>query len=324
MESARCPAHPDASLRPAVVTAGDRFWGHAGTFTYGQCPDCATWVLDPRPTAAEIGPFYAGYYNAEELGARRRKADKDGAAGALGFDRLRALDAVRRLGKLGAELGPGRRLLDAGCGLGAFARAMRDLTGIEVRGVDFDARCAAFAAEVFEVPVDVGVLAAQGYPEGAFDLVTSWHCLEHVHDPPAELAELARVTRPGGRLLLEVPTLSAIGRLFRGRWLFLQAPTHLYHFAPVALRALVERAGFEVEAVTRPWMPTELAGSVMMALGLHGFAPRVMFPRSGWRAAGWRVLLAALLPLDVVVTLVEALLGGAGVVRLVARRKEVA
>lgn len=321
MESSRCPAHPDAALRPVVRGAADRFWGQPGRFDYGACPVCATWALDPRPEPAELGAFYAGYYGDDEVALARRAYGDAPADAAIGVDRLRAQAVLGSLAKLGARIAPETRMLDVGCGLGGFLRAMRALGGVQVEGVDFDPRCAALAAELHGITVATGELAAQRYPDGAFDLVTSWHCLEHTYDPGAELAEMARITRPGGWLVVEVPTPGLLARVFRGRWFFLQAPTHLYHLTAPALAALFAAAGLSVERVERPWVPTELAGSVVMALGLRGFAPRLLFGVRGIGARLWRLLFFALLPLDLVVTGVQTLLGGGGVLRVHAKRR---
>jgi SAM-dependent methyltransferase len=45
----------------------------------------------------------------------------------------------------------------------------------------------------------------QGVPDGAFDFLTSSHCLEHLHDPVEGLANWFRVVRPGGYLVIVVP-----------------------------------------------------------------------------------------------------------------------
>lgn len=320
MERARCPLHPDAALEPAF-RADDRFWGFDGEFEYRRCPGCGTWVLDPRPEPGEMGRYYGGYYGEAELTALRRSFEKRKPEAAGGLDRLRALDTVKWLRRLGAELGPGVRALDAGCGLGGFARFLRDETGAEVRGVDFAPACRTFAGEVHGVEVDTGELAEQRYPDGHFDLVTSWHCLEHVYDPAAELAEMARITRPGGWLQIEVPTPTLLARIFRGRWLFLQPPTHLYHFRPAALRTLVERAGFEPVKVFRPWLPSELAGSLLLLAGVKGFVPKVLLPGRPLRHKLLTVAFGLLLTLDVPLTLLLALLGDAGVCRVIARRR---
>ncbi|MCB9526874.1 MAG: class I SAM-dependent methyltransferase [Myxococcales bacterium] len=321
MESSRCPVHPDAALRPVVRDAADRFWGQPGEFDYGACAVCGTWVLDPRPEPAALGAFYGGYYSDDEVALARRAYGAAPADAAIGVDKLRAQAVIASLGKLGARLGGETRLLDVGCGLGGFARAMRALAGVRAEGLDFDPRCAPLAAELHGLPVATGELRAQRYPDGAFDVVTSWHCLEHTYDPGAELREMARIVAPGGWLVVEVPTPGPLARLFRGRWFFLQAPTHLYHLTKPALGALFAEAGLVVERMERPWVPTELAGSLVMALGLHGFAPRLLFGVRGLAARLWRLLFFALMPLDLLVTGVQTLLGGGGVLRVHARRR---
>lgn len=320
MESSRCPVHPEAPLRPVVRGAADRFWGCAGRFDYGACANCGTWVLDPRPDPGELGAFYAGYYSDDEVALARRMYGAAAADAVVGVDGLRAQAVCTALAKLEDEVGPGTRVLDVGCGLGGFLRAMRALRGVAVEGVDFDARCAPIAAELHGIEVATGELREQRYGAGSFDVVTSWHCLEHTFDPAAELAEMARITRSGGRLVVEVPTPSVWARVFGGRWFFLQAPTHLLHLRPSALLALLAGSGWRVERVERPWVPTEFAGSVVMALGLSGFAPRLLFGVRGVRARLWQLLFFALMPLDLIVTGVQTLLGGGGVLRVYAKR----
>lgn len=313
--------HPDAALRPIVRGAADRFWGCEGRFDYAACAVCGTWVLDPRPAPTEIGAFYGGYYQDDEV-ALTQAAYADAAPDvAVGVDKLRADAVGKALDGLGAAVDGSTRLLDVGCGSGGFLRAMRARSGARVEGVDFNPRCAVLADELHGVPVATGELGGQGYADGAFDVVTSWHCLEHTYDPGAELAEMARITKPGGWLVVEVPTPSVWARLFRGRWFFLQAPTHLYHLRKSALVSLLEAAGWRPARVERPWAPTELAGSLVMALGLRGFAPRLVFGVRGLRAHLWRLLFWALLPLDLIATGVQALAGDAGVLRVYARRE---
>ena len=316
-----CPFHPAAVLSSDVVVAEDRFWGLAGRFSYGRCPECGSWILDPRPTGSKLGSFYRHYYSPAELDAQRRTYARKGPERGGGVERLRAIDFVRRLSSLDVDLGSNHRLLDAGCGLGSFARQVRDLTGTEVRGVDMLPACRDFAEEVHGVEVDVGTLAGQSYPDGHFDVVTSWHCLEHVEDPVSELEELARITAVGGHVLVETPTLTPLAYIFRGRWLFLQAPTHLYHFTPAALSGLLERAGFEVKNQIRPWLPSELAGSMLLSLGWKGFAPRLLFPPRSLLDRLGLLLFILFMVIDIPVTLFLALIGQAGTVRIIARRR---
>ena len=158
---------------------------------------------------------------------------------------------------------------------------MSFLANSQVRGLDFNPRCRDFVKDVHGHEVDVGELAEQAHPEAGFDLVTSWHCLEHTYDPLEELREMRRIVRPGGWVMLEVPTPSLIAKVFRGRWFFLQPPTHMFHFTAPGLTELIERSGLKVKQVWRPWLPTEFSGSLLFALGHSGFAPRILFGRKG-------------------------------------------
>jgi SAM-dependent methyltransferase len=213
------------------------------------------------------------------------------------------------------------RVIDIGCGYAGFLRFLRDFTGVDVRGVDFDPACSEVAQRVHGVDVDIGTLDAQRYPDASFDVATTYHCLEHVYDPAAELSEIARVVRPGGFLHVEVPTRGILGWLFRGRWAFLQPPTHFFHYKPATLRALVEAAGFEVLAVKRPWLPGELSFSLLQLAGVNAVIPVVSLPADSWRARLIKVFFVLSLLVDLPVTALLAVLQVGGIVRVIARRR---
>jgi len=97
-----------------------------------------------------------------------------------------------------------RRALDAGCGHG-FQTALLRALGYETHGVDLAAALLALARR--RVP-DAGLaradLTALPYADASFDVVScGGSTLSFVDDPDRALAEIARVLRPGGRLLLE-------------------------------------------------------------------------------------------------------------------------
>ncbi len=94
------------------------------------------------------------------------------------------------------------RILDAGCGSGRtldeLAR-LGDARGIELNPLGAQAAHAR-GHEVQEAPVE-----AIPHADASFDLVTCLDVIEHTNDDIASLAELHRVTRPGGRLIVTVP-----------------------------------------------------------------------------------------------------------------------
>jgi SAM-dependent methyltransferase len=102
---------------------------------------------------------------------------------------------------------PGGRLLDVGCGTGAFLAAARD-AGYEVTGIDFAEDVVQFARSRFGLDSvhasSLESFAAEQRP-GSFDVITSFEVLEHQDDPTAFMASIRRLLRPQGFVALSVP-----------------------------------------------------------------------------------------------------------------------
>ncbi|MDB5067971.1 MAG: methyltransferase protein [Chloroflexi bacterium] len=101
----------------------------------------------------------------------------------------------------------GATVLDVGCGTGDDARELARLVGPEGRAVGVDASETMIAearrrAHGSGLHVDFEVTDAQHlpFPDDTFDACRTERMLSHVADPRAALAEMARVTRPGGRV----------------------------------------------------------------------------------------------------------------------------
>lgn len=96
----------------------------------------------------------------------------------------------------------GERALDAGCGTGIYARRLAE-SGAEVVGVDTDPEM--IAATRLKVPTATAVEAdvtALPFPDDSFDLSLAVTLLCFVERPERAVAELERVTKPGGRVVL--------------------------------------------------------------------------------------------------------------------------
>jgi SAM-dependent methyltransferase len=96
-----------------------------------------------------------------------------------------------------ADLPPGSRLLDVGCGTGELVGAARAV-GHDAIGVDPDPEMAALAAALLGEDVVVAGLPDLPFADDGFDAVTAGFVLNHVDHPRAGARELARVAAPGG------------------------------------------------------------------------------------------------------------------------------
>jgi ubiquinone/menaquinone biosynthesis C-methylase UbiE len=98
----------------------------------------------------------------------------------------------------------GRKLLDAGCGTGWFsARAAQ--RGAVVTSMDVGERLLAQVAKKCDSERVVGDVLALPFPDAHFEVVVCTEVIEHTVDPLRAIAELTRVLRPGGTLVVTVP-----------------------------------------------------------------------------------------------------------------------
>ncbi|HMS62041.1 MAG TPA: class I SAM-dependent methyltransferase [Solirubrobacteraceae bacterium] len=155
-----------------------------------------------------------------------------------------------------AEVAGGDRVLDLGCGDGAFAAALTGagavVTAVDVSGEAVRrARRRAPGAQV-ELVAEGGELP---FAEDAFDLVWCGETLEHVADVAGLLAEVRRVLRWGGTLLVTTPNVPRLGvavEALRGRPLEERLDPradHLRFFTARTLAGVLRDAGFAEVAV---------------------------------------------------------------------------
>ena len=245
--------------RPPVSFAVD-FQG----FSLARCPACGLQCHSPRPVLEQMATavYGADYHRADEATADARH-QRHYARQLQGLER--GLDSGRR------------RLLDVGCGAGAFLRFARDRAW-EVDGTDVVVTDWARASDV---RVWEGELPAIPFGDARFDVVRFNHVLEHTRDPLVELRRARELVTPGGLLLVGVPNLAGLSPRLKSwqsrlglktkRWRHYAALHHLWFFTPATLRRLAEAAGFEVV-----WWETPSMDQPDRSGGLTGVYRRVL------------------------------------------------
>jgi SAM-dependent methyltransferase len=145
----------------------------------------------------------------------------------------------------------GATAIDVGCGDQPY-RLLFEERGVTYQGADFGT-----AAEI-SIAADGSVAA----PDGAADLVLSFQVLEHVRDLDTYLAEIKRLLRPGGRLLLST----------HGMWLYHPHPEDHRRWTREGLVNELQSRGFAIESC-RP-VVGPLALTTIMRLTAFAYALR--------------------------------------------------
>lgn len=160
-----------------------------------------------------------------------------------------------------------RRVLEVGCGEGGQLRKVAgSAPDAALFGFDLPSDELAGRWEGLDASMVTGSADSLPYPDDAFDLVLALEVLEHVPDPDAVLAEIARVGRAD--VVLSVPWEPAwrLGNLARGRYVSAlgNTPGHVQHFGRSGFRRLVGRH-LRVVDVRRPFPWTFVRARVPVA-----------------------------------------------------------
>jgi SAM-dependent methyltransferase len=197
-------------------------------FTVVECNRCGLGFVNPRPSLEEMAKYYPAEYFAQPNSTSferylQRRFEREARY-------LRAIETRVRT----------PRLLDVGCATGDFPRFMA-ARGWNVEGVETSASAAAirdfkvYRQQFPEIPVH----------EPAYDAVTAWAVLEHVHDPLAHFRKASVVLKKGGLFLFLVTNFESAA----SRHLFCEdVPRHLYFFTRKTIRRYLDAAGLTLEA----------------------------------------------------------------------------
>jgi SAM-dependent methyltransferase len=246
-----CPLCGSSSALPLLQTPAGSGEG-IDAYHLQQCQDCRLVYLNPRPTRDSIGHYYPPEYQ-PYLPKQHEKT-------------LQRISWARWLGRADPHsylpLKPPGRLLDYGCGSGAFLQSMRSL-GWDVVGVDISPH-AVRATQQRGIPAFQGTLPHPAVPLGSVDVVNFGAVLEHVHDPHELLAAARATVRPGGLVVFSVPNFASWGaRWFGPAWWPLELPRHLLHFTPQTIDRLVRDHDLEMLELRMPahtnWMRLSIA-----------------------------------------------------------------
>lgn len=255
----------------ALLRSPDIVQRKPGRFTLERCRGCGHVFQNPRLNDAGLEFYYRDAYDG--LGAESSERL---------FDARVMRRAYRRRAQLLRFHADPATWLDVGTGYGHFCRTARQLLprtrfdGLDQGEGVVRARDRGWIDHAYQgaFPDLAETLA------GRYDVVSMHHYLEHTLEPRREIAAAARVLRPGGHLLIEIPDPDCLPARLLGRyWSQWVQPQHL-HLPPAGnlARALTE-AGYQVVAIER--RKADLGHDFLLAplILLEGIGPD---PRRPW------------------------------------------
>jgi SAM-dependent methyltransferase len=274
------------------------------TFGIAACTECGLGETYPQPV--ELGRFYDGYH-----GGRHSFT--------AAYCVRRHLRFLRQI----AGVAQGRRLLDVGCGDGAFLVAA-GRQGWRVAGTEMGQTV--LRAKGLKVWEDL----AQASELAPYDCVTLWNSLEHMTAPRGVIQQASALLAPGGTMLVAVPNAEGFqASVFGSKWFHLDVPRHLFHFGPRSLARILEGAGLRVTRTFHLEAEIDVFGWTQGALNLVFREPNIFFhqltgkPTDAGRISKAVNFAAGVLLTGLALPLTAAgYLGGKGAILVMAARRD--
>lgn len=232
-----CPVCHSSEIQPSLVATDHTV--SQQVFPIWHCNTCTARFTQDVPGEQEIGSFYA---SADYIS---HSDTKKGLINTL-YHRVRkmTLASKRKLIIRTTKTQKGK-LLDVGCGTGAFLHTMEE-AGWAVTGLEPDPTAREKAVSLYGLaPLPTDQLFQ--LDPGTYNAITMWHVLEHVHELHRYVEQLGKLLAPGGRLFIAVPNYTSYdASVYKEYWAAYDVPRHLYHFSPASMQQLLEKYKLEL------------------------------------------------------------------------------
>ncbi len=196
----------------------------------------------PTPSLDVLGKYYESEDYISHTDSKRTLFEK-----LYHFVKVRAIKSkVALITKENSKRG---NLLDIGAGTGDFLIEAKN-QGWTTLGFEPNTSAKTLAENKGVVFTDdIFVL-----PDASFDVITMWHVLEHVPNLEEYIANLKRLIKPGGTIVIAVPNYKSFDANYYGRfWAAYDVPRHLWHFSKTSIKRLFSDHDLKLFHVKPMW-----------------------------------------------------------------------
>lgn len=196
----------------------------------------------PQPTLDKLGSYYEFEDYISHTDGKRTLFEK-----MYHFIKRKAIrDKVKLINSYQPVKG---RILDIGAGTGDFLLECKnqnwDILGIEPND------------KAKGIALGKGVKfgdTIEKLESNSFDVITMWHVLEHVPDVEHQVAELKRLLKPSGTIIIAVPNFKSYdAKYYKEFWAAYDVPRHLWHFSKTAIEKLFDKQNMNLEDIKPMW-----------------------------------------------------------------------
>ncbi len=231
-----------------VFQGPDRLNRIPGEFCLVQCKNCRTYLQNPLMPWSDLKTYYPeDYISYRFTHPCRPLSDKKWTAWLFRLNgKIKSFGNLKRR-RLIERFQPGGRLLEVGCGTGAFLRELKRFSRWDLYAVEPNEAAARYTRNTLEIPVHVGKFEDVSHHEESLDAVVMWCVLEHLEDPLADIRRASFFLKRKGILAFTVPNPEAWdARLFGRFWSGWDLPRHLHIFPRKVIRDILVKNGFQI------------------------------------------------------------------------------
>jgi len=185
------------STESQLLFSGDRFDNPIKNYV---CKQCGFVSILPRPTHKEL----TEYYQKGEFSKEGRNLSKPNDA-KIAHSEKYAFDRINILNKVLLDKPHPSKVLEIGCGIGSFLYYCR-AQGSEVIGIEPDLNFAQSGNEMYAIDIRTDTIE-DFETDKKFNLISTFHVIEHVIDPNAFLAKIHSLLEDDGLLFVECPSI---------------------------------------------------------------------------------------------------------------------
>ena len=196
----------------------------------------------PQPTLDKLGSYYEFEDYISHTDGKRTMFEK-----MYHFIKRKAIrDKVSLINSYQPLKG---RILDIGAGTGDFLLEAKNQNW-EILGIEPNDKAKRIA-------VGKGIKfgdTIEKLESNSFDVITMWHVSEHVPDVEHQVAELKRLLKPSGTIIIAVPNFKSYdANHYKEFWAAYDVPRHLWHFSKTAIEKLFDKQNMNLEDIKPMW-----------------------------------------------------------------------